>query len=303
MDGSGGLWVPLLRTCYTAWCPGRQVGWLTRGMVDLLAGLDKAERAACHVAERVTGATARAWDTEGRNGVVDAFLDYADGRTAAFEVTRIATNPLALQLDNLLGRDSFEWPLPGRWWWTLWVSDVRELPRLRRCFNKVVLLCEAAHVVRPEDLVLGDREDFDEDLRWWVEDSSASLHGHPDIPSVDGERVRKAMVTPAGDGGLVDDSLSGLDAALVDAFSVDHLRRRVEKLVRTRADERHLFAIVHHSDLCFEVTSALMFGTAVPSGPAWLPNGISHLWLAPAFSRRVLLGTASGWSQAFPYDN
>jgi hypothetical protein len=61
--------------------------WFTRGVTDARDGLDNAERLACRVAERVTGATARAWDIEGRNGVVDAFLDYADGRTCAFEVT------------------------------------------------------------------------------------------------------------------------------------------------------------------------------------------------------------------------
>lgn len=46
---------------------------------DPLAGLDDAERLACHVAEWVTGARARAWDVpgvKGRTGVVDAFLDY-----------------------------------------------------------------------------------------------------------------------------------------------------------------------------------------------------------------------------------
>jgi hypothetical protein len=101
------------------------------GVTDALDGLDGAERLACRVAERVTGATARAWDVvRGRDGVVDAFLDYPNGRIAAFEVTRAATDPAALKLDNLLGRDGFTWPSPGRWWWTLAVSDVRELPRL-----------------------------------------------------------------------------------------------------------------------------------------------------------------------------
>ena len=114
---------------------------------------------------------------------------------------------------------------------------------------------------------------------------------------------RKAQVTPAGNGGMVDDSLSGLNDALADAFATGHLLDHVAKLVRTPADEKHLFAVVHQTDLRFEVASALMFGTMVPEGPAWLPAGISHLWLAPQFSNRVLLGTATGWFQAYPYDN
>jgi hypothetical protein len=153
---------------------------------DPLAGLDDAERLACLVAERVTGARARAWDVKGvkgRSGAVDAFLDYPDGRIAAFEVTRIASDQDALQLENLLGRDGFGWPLSGRWWWDLWISNVRDLPRLRQCFKKVVLLCEAADVTRPEHLGLSDCDNLDHDVIWLVEESSASLHGYPDVPA------------------------------------------------------------------------------------------------------------------------
>jgi hypothetical protein len=275
-------------------------------MTDPLAGLDDAERLACRVAERITGAQARAWDVKGvkgRTGAVDAFLDYPDGRIAAFEVTRVASGREALQLENLLGRDRFEWPLPGQWWWDLWISDVGDLPRLQQCFEKVVLLCEAAGVTRPEHLGLTDSDNLDDDVLWLVEESSVSLHGYPDVPAVDGNRVRKALVTPAGDGGMVDDSLSGLNDALADAFSAAHLPNHVAKLVSTSADEKHLFLIVHQTALRFEVASALMFGTTVPEGPAWLPTGISHLWLAPEFSNRVLVGTSTGWVPAYPYDN
>lgn len=273
---------------------------------DPLAGLDNAERLACRVAERVTGTRARACDipgVKGRDGGVDAFLDYPDGRIAAFEVTRIASDQKALQLENLLGRDRFEWPLPGQWWWDLWISDVRDLPRLRQCFGKIILMCEAAGVTRPEHLDVMDSAHLDNDVLWLVEESSVSLHGYPDVPAVDGGRVRKALVTTGGDGGMVDDSFSGLNDALADAFAVGHLPDHVAKVVRTPADEKHLFLIVHQTALRFEVTSALMFGTTVPEGPALLPTGVSHLWLAPEFSKRVVVGTSTGWVQAYPYDN
>jgi len=275
-------------------------------MTDPLAGLDNAERLACRVAERVTGAQARAEDVPGlseRTGAVDAFLTYADGRIAAFEVTRIASNQKALQLENLLGREAFGWTLPGQWWWDVSISDVGDLPRLRQCFKKVVLLCEAMGVTSPDHLVLRDNDTLDDDLIWLVEESSVSLHGHPDTPAKAGAQIRRALVAPAATGGLVDDSLNGLNNALVCAFSAGHLPGHIAKLVRTPADEKHLFMIVHHTDLSFEVASALMFGATVPSGPAWLPAGISHLWLAPVFSNRVLVGTTSGWVQAYPYGN
>lgn len=276
---------------------------MTRFMTDALKGLDNAERLACRVAERVTGTHARAWDVDGRVGAVDAFLDYPNGRIAAFEVTRIASQRDALQLDYLLGREGNEWRLPGQWWWTLSVADVRELPRLRRCFNKIVLLCEAAGVTHPNDLLYSDNQELDVDVVWLVEQSGSCLSGHPHVPAIEGNRVRSALITPASTGGIVDDSLAGLRDALTDAFTAEHLRRRVAKLARTPANERHLFAIVHQSDLAFEVASALMFGTTVPADAPWLPAGVTHLWLAPQFSRRVLLGDAKGWIQAHPYDN
>jgi hypothetical protein len=274
----------------------------TAGVTDALDGLDGAERLACRVAERVTGATARAWDVGGRDGVVDAFLDYPDGRTGAFEVTRAATDQEALQLDNLLGRDGFSWRLPGRWWWILAVSDVRELPRLRQCFKKVVLQCEAQGVDTPASLCRRHVQGLNEDVLWLGREATADLQGYPDVPAVDGARVRTAFVSPAPVGGMVDESLSGLNGALETAFGAEHLQRRVRKLRRTPADEHHLFLIIHETDLRFDVTSGLM-GTQVPQGVAWRPQGISHLWLAPAFCERVLLGTDTGWSEAYPYDD
>jgi hypothetical protein len=250
-----------------------------------------------------TGVTARAWDVAGRVGAVDAFLDYPDGRSAAFKVTRAASDPRAWQLDRLLGRDGFAWPLPGRWWWTVTISDVRDLPRLRQCFANIVLFCEAEGVHRPKRQWRFKADQLDDDLRWLITDSSVDIWGYPDVPAAKGEKRRKAMVTPPGGGGVIDDSLSGLNEALQSAFAADHLQRRVAKLLRTPAHERHLFVIVHETDLQPEVTLALMFGNDVPSGEAWLPQGIGHLWLAPAFSDRVVLGSASGWVQHLPYDD
>jgi len=179
---------------------------------DLLDGLDNAERLACRVAERVLGVTATAWDVDGRQGAVDAFLDYPDDRRAAFEVTRLATDSGALQLDQLLGRDGFEWPLPGRWWWNVFVGSPRDLPRLRESFPKIVVMCEQAGVTRPGQLVSQRDDQIDPDVRWLVEDSTSTMQGHPDVPSVDGQRVRRAMVTPDGGGGAVDEQLRGLRA-------------------------------------------------------------------------------------------
>lgn len=273
---------------------------LTHGMTNPLAALSKAEQLACRVAENVTGAVAIPWDIGGRQNAVDAFLNYADGRRAAFEVTRAGTDQAALQLDNLLGREGFEWPLPGAWWWDITITDVRDLPRLRQCYRKIILMCEAINAPRPE-LVRTPSWNVDEDLHWLLVESSVTFWGHPDVPSRDTFRTRKALVTSGGDGGVVDEALTGLRQALVEAFQVGNLHRHVEKVSRTAADEHHLFVILHENDLDFSVMSALMFDRSLPPNPAWLPAGLSHLWLAPAFSSRVLLSAGGVWSQAFPY--
>ena len=72
-------------------------------MLERLEGLDEHEQTACLIAERALGATATAYDVLPRQGAVDAFLDYPDGRRGAFEVTQLATDGGAsLQLQSLL---------------------------------------------------------------------------------------------------------------------------------------------------------------------------------------------------------
>ena len=86
-------------------------------MLERLQGLDPDEQIACLIAERALGATATANDVPPRQGAVDAFLDYPDGRRGAFEVTQLAADGGAsLHLDSLLEQDGYGWPLPGKWW-------------------------------------------------------------------------------------------------------------------------------------------------------------------------------------------
>jgi hypothetical protein len=61
-------------------------------MLERHQGLDHLEQTACLIAERTLGAIATPYDVAGRQGAVEAFLDYPDGRRAAFEVTQLATD-------------------------------------------------------------------------------------------------------------------------------------------------------------------------------------------------------------------
>jgi hypothetical protein len=261
---------------------------------DPLRGLSQQERFACLVAEHVLGARAQAWDTDGRQAAVDAVLTLADGRKASFEVTSLAASG-ALQTDSLLHRDGYAWPCPGRWWWTIQVGDVRDLPRLRDVYQDIALRCEAAGATRPEQL-RGGLHEGDPDLRWLVEESSSDMVGHPDVPCREGDLVRDATVMPSGRGGGVDTGLTGLRQALLDAFDEPHIARRIQKLTVSAGEERHLFIAVHWSALPFSVAYGLWTGDALPPDAPPLPSGVTHLWLA-GLGQRVLLGDAEGWQQ------
>lgn len=262
--------------------------------------LSKDEQFACVIAERVLGVVAEAWDVDGREGVVDAMLTYPDGRRAAFEVTSLSAEG-AIQTQRLLGRDNFSWPLPGQWWWTISVGSARDIPRLRATYQKIILICERANVELPERLRWSEIDDAD--MRWLVAESSSTMIGHRNSPA-SAAPGGGAMVVPAGSGGAANESLSGLTDALSEAFAVDHMPSHIRKVQQTEADERHLFIVVHDTALPFTVMYALMFTVELPSAAPPLPVEIDHLWLAPPYTRRILLWSlVSGWANHYPYDN
>jgi hypothetical protein len=265
-------------------------------MLERLQGLDHAEQAACLIAERALGATATPNDVAGRQGAVEAFLDYPDGRRAAFEVTRLATDGGAsLQLDSLLERDGFHWPSPGKWWWNVQIGHPRDLPRLREIFDKIVLLCESIGVREPRRLPSAEIDD--DDVRWLVEESSVDMRGHLSRLATDERRVPASIITQPGVGVFPYETFNGLDEALSAAFHTTNIQRHLAKLTRTQADERHLFLVVDVYDLPFSLYDALVFGERLPAGVPALPDDLTHLWLAPQACRRVLIGTRRGWSE------
>jgi len=263
-------------------------------------GLDYAENMACEVARRVLGVTVQEWDIGGRQGAVEAVLHYPDGRRAAFEVSKLAAHG-ALQLGALLRQDDYLWPLPGEWGWSVGLTDVRDLPRFRKCFASVALWCEARGVTRPDQL--WDPRGLPAEVRWVAQAESITMTGNPQgsLRLSDGRRV--AMVTPGPKGGVVDESLAGLNDALADAMASSHLTRKVDKLLaHPNVEERHLYVIVHMTGLPFSLSYGLMSGPDVPADPPRLPQGVTHVWLAPQYGERVLVGTAGGWAQHYPYD-
>jgi hypothetical protein len=248
-------------------------------------------------------ARAEAWDVDGRQGVVDVMLTLKDGRRAAFEVTNLGDED-AFKTASLLARDNHKWPLPGDWFWSIEVGSAADMRRLKKCYEKIILLCEAANVEHPETSQIAWGPSADPDLLWLVQDSSCNMVGHPEIPAK-GMNNPGAMVVPVSGGGFVDDSLSGFADELRAAFQAAHITPHFEKLDNEpNVDERHLFIPLHDTALSSRISSGLTFGEALPSEPPPVPDYITHLWLAPAFSRRVLLWSrADGWRNIFPNNN
>lgn len=248
--------------------------------------------------ERALGARAEPWDVNGRQGAYDALLHLPDGRTAAFEVMRLA-HKKHLQRDSLLRRDGYEWELNGRWWWDITVGSASDIPTLREHYLAIIALCEAVDVAEPRFLPRSIRE-RDERVRWLLAESTVSMLGHPDVPAKDGNLERHAMVMPGGGrGGQLQRSLTGLTDALQVAFSTEVVQRHFAKLTSPDArarEERHLFLIVHPDVLPFDVYYPLAFEAALPFAAPPVPDHVTHLWLDFSYGNRVLAWAPQGWN-------
>ena len=265
-----------------------------------LIGLDRLprqEREACLIAvQALKPAAAEAWDIDSRQGAVDAMLTLHDGRKAAFEVTNLAGEG-ALEVAGRLARDNHSWPLPGDWFWSIQVDSPQALTRLKATYQKIILILEAAGEPYPDRGQTAWSPSADADLRWLVEDSGSNMIGHPDIAA----KNRGAMVTAVARFGFVDESLSGFGDELSEAFRTPHIPEHFEKLEKAAADERDLFIPLHDSTLTSGISSELTFGETLPSEPPPVPDYITRLWLAPAYSRRVLLWRENdGWCNFVP---
>lgn len=269
---------------------------------DRLAGMNRQERAACLIAERVLGGEATHWDTDGRQNAVDAmFFNLPDGRTAAFEVTNLAGEG-ALDTVGALKSGKYKWPLTGDWFWDITVRFATDLEKLNRCYSNIIRICEEAEVSHPEHL-FGWLPSTHPDVQWLVQESSCIMCGYPGIPAAPMANPEAMVLLTAG-GGWIDDSMTGFADALAAAFdSAPHIARHFEKLKNADADERHLFIPLHGTALPFSIFSVLQFDKPLPPEPPPVPDYITHLWLTPDSSRRVLIWSrADGWRNFFPYD-
>jgi hypothetical protein len=268
---------------------------VTRAVPHLIgiSELDPQKRDACLLVVQVLDAAqAEAFAVDGREGVVDALLTLGDGRTAAFEVTDLGQED-ALDLARLLEKIKYRWPVVGEWFWRIEVGSVADLDRLKLCYDAIIRLCEAAG--EPDPRRLDGGWSIRPDVRWLVRESSSAMIGFPKVLA---ENLKRPMteVVPRVGAGFADGSLAGFAAGLAKAFEKPRIQAHFDKLARSRADERHLFIPLHDTALPAGVFSELMFKETLPPDPPAVPELLTHLWLAPAGSPRVLLWSrAGGW--------
>ena len=264
---------------------------------DRLEGLKHEERTACLIVERVLGVAAWGQDRPGAgSGRVDALLCYADGRQAALEVMWLAATA-DRHLDARLQCENYIWPVPGATsMWTLVVPSVDKLKGLRGLVERAVRACEAAAVRDPLHLpweVLRD----DQQLCVFAEEGAVQLHGHG-IAAADGQG--RVVLTQGALAMFVSPTaLHRLDVELTAVFDENQqVPRHFDKL-RGCPDvqERHLFLLIDHRRLSREGYDGLAFSEQLPPAAPPVPEHLTHLWIAAAYSPRVLLWSrSSGWS-------
>ncbi len=261
------------------------------------------EEARCfEIFRRVMGQRVEPYDHSGRQGAVDGIVTYADGRTAAVEVT--STGPaVRRQLEALLAADRFRWPCRCTWRWTLSIDDPKEIPKAKAVLQEVVDACEAAGVSRPHQLSY-EVLDVDADLQW-AADSSVLFNGSSMLgPNVAPDGSTFAWVHPGSIGGFPgEDGFATLGAELGTVLTTEPVSKRVEKVSGAEADERHLMVGVNLTAFSFPVISALMDEDTQPSSPpTGLPDAVTHLWLIPQYGKRVLVFADDGWTSHEVFD-
>lgn len=236
------------------------------------------------------GVAAECNDHSGRQGVVDFLLHYPDGPDAAMEVTSAAGEGKR-QLYALLARHE-TLPNPGARTWNASIDHPRDLPELLDRCSRIITYCEANGIVWPKH-AYAHRTNPD---IWWLMTSSADLHGSPDLPKWDAEKVRERplFLTQGGSGGTVNESLSRFAEAVDEVLVQHHVQKRVLKLGRSGYDEQHLFLVIDHTSLPFDVFYGLTRGTVTPPTAPTLPGSVTHLWLLITFTPSGFLVTNDG---------
>lgn len=245
---------------------------------------------------RALGVEAEVWDVPPRQRAYDVRIRYPDGRIGALEVTSEGLQDLR-QLIALLDRLGYSLPLSGRFSWTIRVHHVRDLPWVKEHYAELVEVCEAHDVQRLVKLPHGT-------LPADVHSRALEAVELSRLTSDGGDQTRRAsLLLPATEAGFaVDTDLRTLADVLEATLATDKIQNKIDKVVGAGVDEAHLYLSIHYSGLP-TVYDGLAFDSTLPPSTPINMRGLTHLWLAPQFSRRVLLWDGSNWTAHQPFND
>jgi hypothetical protein len=248
------------------------------------------ERFAEEVLRRVLGVEVTQRDDGSLNRMPDALFRLPSGIEGALEVTTIGARE-ALEREAIAART--DWHVAGaRWAWMIHVGAGVSMREFERHLPTIVLACEAREATDPR-LVPHEHRGDGAAFRW-LASVDVSMHGFPQT-----SRPGAIDVLPDGGGGAVYEHLDELPVWLAERLREPDLAENVNKLKATGRSELHLFLRIHDTAMPFSLYHPLAWGDYVPSASLEAPDGLTGLWLAPAWRNPILWWRRSaGWARA-----
>lgn len=213
------------------------------------------EQVAFDIVGRLLGVEVEHYDCHGRTKAVDALLHYEDGRTAALEVSSLGPIVEA-EISNVLYRDR-AWRRRTDGLTRSWLATVPRTLRARQLagIDRAFLRCEELGY---EDL----RKAADVDRLCgclYRSGVRASTTGDSDAEGRPVAYVLLDFLGGASGGGAVE-----LSAELAEALAGPRQQSKIDKLLESRFEERHLFLFVRSQAFSFAVSDLLASGGALP---------------------------------------
>lgn len=257
--------------------------------------VDRSEAFAFEIIRRVLGHEVESIDDGSQPAMVDGGWTDHGGRRHLVEVTRLMPPDMGQLLGLLNGQDYKVAAEQVARRWSASVEPTVDLRSLEAELDSMLAHCEQVGLRHLADVPWRELDEWPlgrhvqaGDLDAWCRDERSPGY---------------IEVLPPGRGG----GASGMDVVppwLSHQLVTDPLLvRKVEKLRRWEADQRHLFLGVHDYGVPFAVGYAFWNADATPDAPPTLPEGLDAVWMAPAISKPPLTWLPGrGWERQHVLD-
>ncbi|MEO6998680.1 MAG: hypothetical protein ABI112_11400 [Terracoccus sp.] len=255
------------------------------------------ELEAARLLERITGGVVFLADHGGRQGIHDLDLRLPDGTLAAVEVTSYA-RPGHAETAGILAKQEWQWPAVGDRTWSIRVDPAVNLGAFKARYPAIIAAMDQANVAHPEHLPLTTQFEHP-DVRWLLHECPMSVTVTA-VKTATGEPPR-VWVHPGIDSGWVGaHDIQTLPAAVTALLQQTTVAKRIPKLTRAHADEKHLFVHIGIGGLPWPPWYALSTSCQeLPIDEPEVPDEVSKLWLTTGNSTVVGWSRTTGWSTHF----